>query len=220
MRRPLLALGLCLGLVYALPAAEPDAKEKPVLRITVNTEAAPDLAAWGDKAKVLVEKWHPKVAELLASDGFTPPTEVKLVFKSDKKGIASTSGNTITFSSEYIRDHPEDWGMVVHELTHVIQGYRKGGPGWLTEGIADYVRFFHYEPETKLGPINPKRASYKDGYRTTAAFLAWVEKQHDAKLVNKLNASMRRGEYKDELFKDCTRKSLDELWNDYLESMK
>src|SRR5262249_33270310 len=72
MRRLQFALGVCLVLVPAFRAAEPDAKEKSALQVTVNTDAAPDLAGWGDKAKVLVEKWHPNVTELLASEGFTP----------------------------------------------------------------------------------------------------------------------------------------------------
>ena len=51
------------------------------------------------------------------------------------------------------------------------------------EGIADYVRFFHYEPNTKLRLGNPARASYRDGYRTTAMFLAWIEKRYDKDII-------------------------------------
>ena len=69
--------------------------------------------------------------------------------------------------------------------------YRRGnrGAGWLVEGIADYIRFYHYEPQTKL-TLNPRRASYKDGYRTTAMFLAWVEKNQEKGIVRKLNEAL------------------------------
>jgi len=224
MRRSLIPLLLWFGLIQPVPPsrtlAEPVVKGQPTVQVTVDTTETPDLAPWGAKAKDLVEKWHPRIADRLKSDGFTPSAKVKLVFKKDMKGVAFTSRDVITIAAPYVKDHPEDWGMVVHELTHVVQDYRKGGPGWITEGIADYIRFFHFEPQTKLGPINPKRASYKDGYQTSAAFLAWVEKRHDAKLVTRLNDAMRRGQYKDELFKDYTGKRLDELWSDYLAAMK
>ena len=43
---------------------------------------------------------------------------------------------------------------MIHETCHVVQRYRgRGNPGWLVEGVADYVRFFVYEPG-KAGPVN------------------------------------------------------------------
>lgn len=47
-------------------------------------------------------------------------------------------------------------------------------PDWLVQGIADYVRFFKYEPGT-LGPINPERDRYNSDSRKAAAFLpSWA----------------------------------------------
>jgi len=197
----------------------PGAKAAPV-KVSVDTSEVPELAPWGEKAKGVVEEWYPVIADLLKSDGFTPPAEVRLVFK-NMRGIAYTSGNTITISARWIQRHPEDFGMVIHELTHVVQDYRRPGrrPGWLVEGIADYVRFFHYEPQTKL-KVNPKRANYKQGYRTAAAFLAWIEKTHDKEIVRKLNEALRKSKYKDELFKTYTSKTLDELWAAFLASVE
>ena len=53
----------------------------PAVKVTVDVTEVPDLADWGKEAKALVEKWHPLIADLLRSDGFTPPGEVKIVFK-------------------------------------------------------------------------------------------------------------------------------------------
>ena len=190
-------------------------KARPVVKVVVDTSEVPEVAAWGKKAKALVETWHPKVSDLLKSDGFSPPTEVKIVFKKEMKGVAFASGKTITIASSWIEKHPDDWGMVVHELTHVVQAYPPGGPSWLIEGIADYVRFIHYEPKTRID-IDTKKASYRDSYRTSAKFLGWVEKTHDKAIVRKLNAALRKGKYKDELFETYTKKTLDQLWTAFL----
>jgi hypothetical protein len=218
-RRLCRVLGLLLIAVPWLPTAaaaedRPAVKRAPV-KVTVDTTDAPDLGDWASQAKALVEKWHPIVAGLLPSDRFTPPSEVKIVFKK-MKGVAYTAGNTIVIAADWIHQHPDDFGMVVHELTHVIQHYPENrGAGWLVEGIADYVRFYHYEPKTELR-LRPRRASYRDGYRTTAIFLAWIEKSHGKDVLLKVNDSLRKGEYKDELFKSLTSKSLDDLWGEFV----
>lgn len=217
-----------LGAMLILGAPLFGADEKPVdprpdaVQVQVDTSEVPDLEPWGAKAKALVEKWHPIVADLLKSDGFTPPSKVKIVFKKDMKGVAYTSGNTITIAADWIKKSPDDYGMVVHELTHVIQSYprAKGNAGWLVEGIADYVRFYKYEPKTKLGPILNPDASYRLGYRAAAQFLAWIEKTHDKNIVAKLNQSLRKSDYKEEMFKDATGESLDDLWADFLKTQR
>jgi len=205
---------LTLFCALCATSAAPPARAAPV-KVTVDTRDAPDVAEWGKKAGALAEKWHPIISRLLRSDGHVPPSEVRIVFKKDMKGVAYASGRTITISAKWVTDHPDDFGMVVHELTHVVQGYKRGGPGWLVEGIADYVRFAHYEPKTRV-IVNPKKASYKDGYRTTAKFLAWAEAQHDRDLVRKLNEALRQGKYNDALFEERTGKKLDRLWADFL----
>jgi hypothetical protein len=198
---------LCV-LALSCIAAE---KARPAVRVVVDTSEVPEVAEWGQQAKAVVETWYPKVSELLKSKDFTPPADVKIVFKKDMKGVAYASGKTITISADWIKKHPDDLGMVVHEMTHVVQSYRRGGPSWLVEGIADYVRFIHYEPKTRIR-IDAKKASYRDSYRTSAKFLGWVEKTYDKDLVPKLNAALREGKYKETLFETYTKKTLDELW--------
>src|SRR5436190_1601994 len=76
----------------------------------------------------------------------------------------------ISISSEWITKNPNDFGMVAHELTHIIQSYRgtPKGAGWIVEGIADYVRHYAYEPDAKMRTINVKKAKYTDAYQTAA----------------------------------------------------
>jgi arylsulfatase A-like enzyme len=206
--------------VLAAPAPADDKRPPRAVQVTVDVSEVPELTEWADKARALVEKWHPLIADLLQSDGFTPPAEVKLVFKKKMRGIAYSSGRTITIAAAWLKENPGDYGMVVHELTHVIQAYRRTGDdaGWLVEGIADYVRFFRYEPGTKLGRLGV-RESYRDGYRTAARFLAWLEKTHDKDIVAKLNRALREGTYNEGLFRDWTGRGVDDLWADFRASL-
>lgn len=182
------------------------------VRVTIDFSEAPELSEWAANAGKLVEKWNPLISEILKSDGFTPPPEVKLIFKKDMPGVAATSGATISIAANWIKQHPDDYGMVVHELTHVVQSYPRNNAGWLVEGIADYIRFFRYEPDTKLGPLDVRKANYRNGYRTAARFLAWLEKTHDPHIIRRLNSALRLSAYRETLFNDYTGKSLDELW--------
>jgi len=189
------------------------AQDKPKVRVDYGE--VPDVKEWAEKARDLCEKWYPIICEALPSKGFIPPREVTLVFKDEKKGVAYTTGAKITVVADWIRKHPDDFGMVIHELTHVVQSYPKG-VGWITEGIADYIRNYRYEPKPP-GKVNPK-AGYKDGYKTAATFLAWIEKSKDKDIVRKLNEALRTGTYKDELFTEWAGADPDALWKEFLAS--
>jgi len=181
--------------------------------ITVDASEVPDVQEWAAKARDLCEKWYPVICEALASKDFTPPREVRLVFKDEKKGIAYTTGAKITVVADWIRKHPDDFGMVIHELTHVVQSYPKG-VGWITEGIADYIRNYKFEPKPP-GKVSPK-SSYKDGYKTAAVFFAWIEKAKDKDFVRKMNEALRTNKYRDDLFKEWTGADVDALWKEFL----
>jgi hypothetical protein len=217
---PLLAtLALIVGAGGASPRAAAEKPAAPPAKITVDVSDAPEAKDWAEKARALCEKWYPIVSEELNSDGFTPPRRVKLVFKDEKNGIAATTGTTIHINVNWIKKRPDDFGMVIHELTHVVQSYPKYDPPWLVEGIADYIRYWHYEPGK--GPkVNPKRSSYRRGYGVAAAFLAWIEKERDKQIVSRLNRALRAGEYKDELFKQYTGETLEQLWHDFVEAKR
>ncbi len=211
-----MSLALALALTIWLPQTPPVPK---AMEVVVDTSDAPEAAAWAERAKTLVETWQPKVAALLTPadrEVGPPPSKVTLVFKSGMKGVAGTSGNRITISADWIKAHPDDLGMVVHELTHVVQAYPRNQAGWLVEGIADYVRWFVFEPDAPLGPINPARARYQDSYRTTARFLDWAQRAHAPTLVARLNQALHDGKYSDALFEELTHKPLKDLWEEYV----
>jgi hypothetical protein len=136
-------------------------------------------------------------------------------------GIAATAGTHIVCSAKWFTDHPDDYGAVIHELCHVVQAYGdKKVPGWVTEGIADYVRWFKYEPANHRPHVNPQRAKYTDSYQTTAAFFDWIVRTKDPTFVQRLNTAARDGKYSDDLFQKYAHKPLNELWKEFIESLK
>jgi len=198
----------------------PVAVFKYPLEISIETNDDPDLQAWLDKVIRICEQSYPMLNEELRSDGFKPPHVVMMSLKNSYKGVAATSGDKIVGSVEYFKRHQDDVGAMVHELAHVVQAYRgPGNPGWLVEGVADYVRYYKFEPEKKRR-INPNSAKYDGSYGTTAAFLNYVSEKHDRDIVKKLNQAMREGKYKESLFKDYTGKTVQELGAEWLEVLR
>ena len=143
---------------------------------------------------------------------------IRIVVKKEMPGVAATGGATIHVSAQFVKNHPHDVGMIVHELVHVVQAYPDPKPGWLTEGIADYVRYWHFEPGSRSFPIDAARSSYRDSYGTAARFLAWLAAAKDAKLVQKLDAAMSQGEYREAIFEESAGATLDQLWAEFVHS--
>ncbi|MFO1078221.1 MAG: family 16 glycoside hydrolase [Planctomycetota bacterium] len=188
--------------------------------IHVDVAEAPDLQAWADDElmPVLLD-WYPRIVDLLPSDGFAPPPQVEVLFEDPGRGIAATGGARVTCAAAWFRQNlrGEAIGAVVHELVHVAQNYprsnRESRPGWLVEGIADYVRWFLYEPGSHGADMvpDPAKASCRAGYRVSANFLAWASRRHGKDLVAKLNAALRAGTYDDALWQELTGSTLGQL---------
>jgi hypothetical protein len=173
-----------------------------------------------EKVARICERSYPMINTELRSEGYKPPQWVTMTLKTSYRGVAATAGDHITGSVKFFQDHPDDVGAMVHETVHVVQNYRhRGNPGWLVEGVADYVRFFKFEPGN-LGRIDPDRAHYNGSYRVTAAFLAYLTEKYDKDLVLKLNKLMRAGEYKPEIFRELTGKSIEELDEEWRATLK
>ncbi len=201
-------------------------------RFTLNATLAPDLMEWADtELRPVVQEWYPKLVEMLPSEGFKPTTNVTLRFREDMGGTpASAGGGFINLNAGWFRKElkREARGSVVHEMVHVVQNYRGGGrrgdtnstrmPGWLVEGIPDYIRWYLYEPQTKGAEItarNLARAKYDASYRVTGNFLNWVSEKYDTNIVVKLNAAGRAGKYSDQVWKDSTGKTAQELGDEW-----
>lgn len=213
------------GRQYAAPAEA--AGSAGGYQIVFNTAETPELAGWVERVlRPACEEWYPKIAAMLPSEGYTAPRRVTITFLRESNDVAYAAGTRIVCGGPWFQRNRdgEAAGAVIHELVHVVQHYGSGrrgnpNPGWLVEGIADYVRWFHYEPASLRPRPNPAKAHYTDSYRTTAAFLDYVSQQHGPEVVQKLNAAMRKGDYSDGLWKDITGRSVDELWAAYVETL-
>jgi hypothetical protein len=205
-------------------------------QVTIDTASAPDLAEWAaTELAPVIQTWYPKIVKMLPSEGYEAPTRVTIVFKEGMGGTPAAAGSTrIDCNIEWFRQNlkGEARGAVVHEMVHVVQQYgraRRGNPtatrtpGWLVEGIADYIRWFKYEPETKGAEITARNISgarYDASYRITGNFLNWVVEQHDKEIVRELNAAAREGKYTEDLWKDETGKTVQELGDEWKKNLE
>jgi len=191
------------------------------VEVVVDELDAPDMRAWAEKAARACERSYDLINEALRSEGYTPPRVIKMSLKDGIDVPAYAGGGRITGSVKWFKDHPDDVGAMIHETTHIVQAYRgrrNPNPGWLVEGVADYIRFVLYEPEN-IGGLNPERAKYDDSYRVTARFLDYINRKYDGDFVRKLNQAMREGKYSDDLFKDATGKTKEELGAEWKASL-
>jgi hypothetical protein len=199
----------------------------------IDTSQAPDLSEWAEQELApVVKEWYPKIAAMLPSEGFEAPKSFDIAITPAMRGVAATRGTSIVCGSSWFRRNlkGEAKGAVVHELVHVVQQYGRARrarsvqtPGWLVEGIPDYIRWFLYEPQSRgaeIGPRNVASARYDDSYRISANFLNWVTEHHDREIVPKLNAVLRDGRYDDAIWKQRTGKSLEELGTEWKASVE
>jgi hypothetical protein len=202
---------------------------------TIDTSETPDLTEWANKELTpVVKEWYPKIVALLPSEKYEAPRSFSITLSPRMRGVAATRGTQIQCSADWFRRNlrGEAKGAVVHELVHVVQQYGRARranpnatrpPGWLVEGIADYIRWILYEPQSRGAEItaaNISQARYDMSYRGSANFLNWVAERHDRKLVTKLNAALRDGRYKDDLWSDYSGRTLEELGDEWKGELK
>jgi hypothetical protein len=203
-----------------------DGKYKYIL----DSSESPDLHEW---AKVhlmpVMEDWYPKIIGMIPVDGYTPPDTIHFTMKlattlpGHAQGVpAFASGNNVTLNANFMRDQQggEAVGCAIHEIVHVVQFGSPGGstrgrrpPTWVTEGVADYIRWFLFEPQAKGAEITPRNfgsANYDSSYRVTANFFDFVIKNHEKDLMKKLNLATHTG-YSPDLWKEWTGKTAEEL---------
>lgn len=216
MLRCLFAL-LCAAVIA--PAADVPSTAAVAVRPAVEVKLVFDdqadeekLKAFGARSLALIKEWEPKIAVILGTVEAKRPKVLTVRFK-DMDGVAFWDGKAITVSTRYAAKHPDDVFLVVHELTHVLQGYRKT-PSWMTEGIADYVRFGVAE-EGKFGiRIDPVKNKPRDSYRVTGYLILQAEKRYPG-LVKKLQLAGVAGTDVEKTWVDhCGGKSVDEVWAD------
>jgi hypothetical protein len=188
------------------------------LRLAVDYTLAPELETWiKENVLPVCTNEYSKVCQVL---GVKPKGQriLCLRLKTDMGGVpASAGGGNINLNAQWAgKNRQEAVGAVIHEVAHIVQSYPGGSPGWLTEGIADYVRWFLYEPQTKGAQLtrhNIDKARYDSSYRISANFIDWVIRTYDkdGTFLIKLNTALREKQYTDDFWQTMTCKSLTEL---------
>ncbi len=193
------------------------------INVEVDVADAPDAAEWAESAKNRLIYWYPKIVEALDGkdavakipDDFT----IRLIFK-DMDGVAYAAGRSITVSSRWIKQRPDDFGLVVHEATHVAQAYRGVREVWALEGVADYVRYYVSEPRSRnRWRIDPERSSYKQGYGITATFFDWAIREKDPEFLRKLHRALRSRKSVENFFAEEYETTPDALWKEFVETL-
>lgn len=153
--------------------------------------------------------------------GVTLPNQAKTLLVQDLEGDRLTRFNRLLLEGAF----PDELGNNRNGGRGRGGGGRGGNPSdpngsWLTEGIADYIRLGHYEPEARLPRINPETSHYYDSYKTTATFYRWIEKNYDKNFIRKINLALRDGKYNIGLFKEYTGKTVEELWAQFADDIR
>lgn len=132
---------------------------------------------------------------------------------------AGVNGNRLTVQRQWMLNNPHDTDIVVHEGMHIVQSYTSGNvPGWITEGIADYVR-----NEFGLSNVNWLQRyrygqHYTHGYGVAGSLLQWINENYSGggtSRVDQLDKLLRSGEYTDDIWVQWTGLDVDHLWHLY-----
>jgi hypothetical protein len=179
------------------------------------------LEAWSGVLARLADGWWRTITTRLASPGFTPVDQITIDF--DDIHIpgapALTRGSVIEVDARgllaRLRD-PDALAMISHEMVHVAQRYPHA-PGWLVEGIADYMRYYVLIPDDPGRAFQARGATWHDGYQASAGFLDWAEQGRPG-TVTRLNAALRAGEDGEALLRETVGQPLPQAWTAYIES--
>lgn len=214
-----------LAAAFALPIAGRGAARAQACRvdIAVDYHGWAGLDGWTEQLKPQLTGWWRTINQALGATSCNADKTIRLEFYAIKpeRIAAAARGDSVLINAPYVlanRDNPDMLRMIAHELVHVAQGYPKGtGPAWLTEGVADYVRYYVLYPGDAGRAFDPGREDWREGYSPAAGLLAWAQaKQPD--VVAKVNAAMRRGEAGDAALAAATGMTPDALWRAYLAS--
>ncbi len=179
-----LSLTLCLTLIcFTTKAQDNVIKRKGYTLIFLNNDDNLNPAL----KENLIQTFFEVYPKLEKQYNHKTAKEVTFFVDTAYKGVAATSGGKIVYSAKYFKMHPKDIDVVTHEAMHIVQNYgNTNGPGWLTEGIADYARYeFGVDnagANWTLPDLQPTHY-YNNSYRITARFLVWIEKKVKAGTV-------------------------------------
>jgi hypothetical protein len=211
-------IGVLVGLVINAHAQKTTVYHKKGYQLTfINDDASFDTV----EQQRMVKTFFTVYPKLVKTYNKKSLKQVTMVIDTTYNGVAETANGKVTISNRWMHKHPEDIDVITHEVMHIVQDYGDtNGPGWLTEGIADYARYkFGVNNTAAKWELKYKAGqNYNDGYRVTARFLVWIEAKIKPGIVKELNTQMREHTYTDAIWQQQTGKTLDELWKNYTDN--
>ncbi|MGK4007165.1 basic secretory protein-like protein [Sorangium sp. So ce1036] len=165
--------------------------------------------------------FHSVYPQLVQRFNPAAPTTVGLIITEDP-GVAWASNGNTYYNKQHMLDNPLDTDAVVHEIMHIVQSYSGPVPGWIVEGIADYVRDAYGLQNAAAGWSIPSGwtygAHYLFGYGDAAAFFKWIDATYRASqtpVADELDDILRAGTYSSQTWVDLTGYDVETLWQQY-----
>lgn len=184
--------------------------------IDLDYSQAPDLGPWLEQQKQTVAGYYPTISDLLTKGAFGAPAHFKIIFDptlKDYPAYATVRNGVkeVHVNIDYTRGNRNDTGFLVHEAVHVaVWDNPTTRPSWLSEGLADWVRNYNFQPGTGAQHFGSD-VNYNSGYQATARFIDHVSKTYNkpdlAHLLNTTN-------YSEQIWVQLTGKSAQQLWNE------
>jgi hypothetical protein len=170
----------------------------------------------------LIDTYFKAYPQLVSMFNDKAPREVVFVTDTAYGGVAEASGNRILFATKYMKAHPTDIDIVTHEGMHLVQGYGYGsGPVWLTEGIADFIRYKfgvdNIGSKWTMPAVTAKTSEkkYENSYRVTARFFEWIDQKVKPGMIIQIDKELRNHTYTKDTWAQLSGKTIDELWDEY-----
>ncbi len=172
-----------------------------------------------DYKNKFIDTWSEQYPKLIAKYNANSPKAITFIVGGYEGGVAAAWDSSIKFNPEWFKKNPEDIDVITHELMHLVQGYGNNKvPGWVTEGIADYVRATegvnNLKANWRMPDVKPEH-KYDNAYRITARFFVWIAQNYNKDFVKLLDETARTNEYTDATWKKITGKTVDSLWQEY-----
>ncbi len=200
-----------------------------------DTRAAPDMDEWTRQVlgSMRVVTAAAAVSAIVTS-GWPVPRSVNVAYVDKDDGApawSDSAGPDIYLNAKWFRENKdgEAAGVFFRELVRVMQAYRatpgateENCPGWLADGIADFARWYMFEPQSgergrDCMRDDPVACRYNGSGRATASFLDFLARNHPGTLT-RANAALRAHAFDNETFwNEATGKTaaeLEKLWRD------
>ena len=197
--------------------SKPDTSTKNGLTLYILDE---DNSFTDEYKKKFIDTYFEQYPKLIKKYNVNSPTAVTFIIDKKYDGVAATDNGMIRYNPAWFQKKPEDLDVVTHELMHVVQSYGQNNvPGWVTEGIADYVRategINNEKAKWTMPDVKPDH-NYNNSYRITARFFVWITQRYKQNFVQLLDDAARKNEYSPETWKKIIGKYVEDLWKEYV----